>query len=142
MATTAKTYVVEDADEDAPSKIPTAVFPGSLCHLLLREVKCVGEFQERIRLLDGIEIFALQVLHQCHFKRHFVGHVPDNYGDPRKLGTLSRSPATLTGDKLKAIRYPSDYQRLDDSARANGLREFSKGLFAKASSWLVRARVN
>lgn len=34
MAADAKTYVVEDADADATSKIPPAVFPGALQGLL------------------------------------------------------------------------------------------------------------
>jgi hypothetical protein len=34
MATASKTYVVEDADKDARSKIPPGVFPGTLQGLL------------------------------------------------------------------------------------------------------------
>lgn len=34
MATGGKTYVVEDADENAKSKIPPGVFPGTLAGLI------------------------------------------------------------------------------------------------------------
>jgi len=57
-----------------------AIFSGSLGHLLLREMELVAEALKSARLLDGIQIFALEIFHQRHLERHFLGNVADDYG--------------------------------------------------------------
>ncbi len=49
-----------------------AVFAGALGDLLLREVKFVDQALKGVRLLDRIEIFALEIFHQRHLERHFL----------------------------------------------------------------------
>ena len=48
------------------------VFAGTLGDLLLREVKFINEALKGVRLLDWIEIFALEIFHQRHLKRHLL----------------------------------------------------------------------
>ena len=49
-----------------------AVFAGAFGDLLLRQVKLVDQALESVGLLDGVEIFALEVFYQRHFQRHFL----------------------------------------------------------------------
>ena len=51
------------------------VFAGAVGDLLLREMKFVNKALKGVRLLDGVEIFALEVFHQRHLQRHFFRDV-------------------------------------------------------------------
>ena len=52
-----------------------AVLAGALGDLLLREMKFVNKALKGVRLLDGVEIFALEVFHQRHLQRHLFRDV-------------------------------------------------------------------
>ena len=49
-----------------------AVFAGAVGDLFLRQVKFVDEALKCVGLLDGVEIFALEVFHQRHLQRHLL----------------------------------------------------------------------
>ena len=74
-----------------------AVFSRALRHLLLREMKFIGEALEGVGLLDGIQILALKVFDQRHLERHFIGHVANDDGNAPRLARWAarqrRSPA-------------------------------------------------
>ncbi len=117
-----------------------AVFAGSLGDLLLGEVEFVGEALEGVRLLDWVEIFALEILDERHLHCHTFRYVADDDGHAVQLGALGGAPTTLAGDELIAAGAATDDQWLDDAAGADRLGELLESLFAEAGAGLVGAR--
>src|SRR5271156_6954223 len=72
-----------------------AVFPGTLGHLFLREMEFVDEALEGVRLLNRIEILALEVFHQRHLQRHFFRNVTHYDWNAKESRALGCTPATL-----------------------------------------------
>ena len=118
------------------------IFAGAFRHRFLRQVKLMHQTVKRTRLLDGIQVFALNVLNQRHFQRQLVGHLPDDRRHAAQRSALRRPPAPLSGDELKPVaNWPND-KRLNDSTRANRSSQLIECLFAKPSARLVRAWID
>jgi len=58
-----------------------AVLAGALGDLFLREMKFVDKALKGVRLLDGVEIFALEIFHQRHLQSHLFRDVSDDDWD-------------------------------------------------------------
>jgi hypothetical protein len=110
--------------------------------LFLRKVKLIGETLECMRLLDRVEVFALEVFNQGHLESHGVRHVPNHNWNAGETGLLSSTPATFAGDELVAGSNSADNEWLNDSAGLNRPRKFVERFFAEASSRLIRARID
>jgi len=93
-------------------------------------------------LLDGIEVFTLEVLDERHLERHLFRHVADDHWHAIEAGSLRGAPAALTGDELVTIGDPSNDERLYDPARTNRTGEFVQRFLAEACAWLVRAWID
>ena len=83
--------------------------------LFLGEVKLAHHALEGACLFNRVQIFALDILHQRDFKRGLVADLPDDGWDARQTGSLSRTPASLASQKLKARTDGPQNQRLDDA---------------------------
>jgi hypothetical protein len=118
------------------------VFAGAFGDLLLREVKFVGKALEGVRLLDGIEILALEVLDEGHLHRHTLGYVADDDGHSMHLSALRGTPAALACNQLITLALLADDERLHDAAGTDGLSEFIERVFAEARARLIRARID
>jgi hypothetical protein len=119
-----------------------AVLAGALCNLFLCKVKLVCETLECVGLLDRIEVLALKVFNQRHFKSHVIGDVPDHNWDATKASSLGRAPAPFACNQLVPGADPADYERLNNSAGTNRARKLIERFFAEARSGLVRARID
>ena len=50
------------------------------------------------RLLDRIQVFALEIFDESHLERHFFGHVPHNNRNALYRSALGRAPAAFACD--------------------------------------------
>ena len=69
-----------------------------------------------------------------------VGKVADDHRKVVQLGDLGRAPAAFAGDDLEkpaAIRVRADDERLQDAARADGVRELLQKLGLEVAARLV-----
>ena len=76
-------------------------------HRVLRQVEFVDETAIRFRLVDRVEVFALNVLDQRELEqrlRRLLGaDVLEDHGDAREPRALRGAPSTLTGDDPESI---------------------------------------
>jgi hypothetical protein len=105
-------------------------------------VKFFHEAVKGARLLNGIQILALDIFDKREFQRLLVGNFPQNDGHAQELRTLRGAPSPLSGDELISRSDLSRDQRLYDSAHADGLREFLERRFREVCAGLIRARVD
>jgi hypothetical protein len=120
----------------------SAVLTGALRELFLREVEIVAQALESARLLDRVQVFALEIFDQRHLDGEFLRNIPENDGHARLRRSLGGSPAALAGDQLIAKADLANDERLHDAARANRLSKLFESLFAEAGARLIRARVD
>ena len=67
-----------------------AIFAGAFGDLFLREVKFIDEALKGVRLLDGIEIFPLEIFDQRHLQSHVFGDVANDYRDAAETRLAAR----------------------------------------------------
>ena len=103
-----------------------AIFPDRRRDRLLRQLKLVGEPSIRKRLLDRIQVFALNVFDKRHLEQRLLAARRDVAHDDRDTAEpchLGRPPPPFARDNLKPIGdFPHD-NRLNDSVRDNRARE-------------------
>jgi hypothetical protein len=114
-----------------------AIFPGSFCDLLLGKVELFRKALKRARLLDRIEILALEVLHKRHLERHLFRDVADNGWNASHPRSLSSTPPALAGDELIAVADTAHDEGLNNSACCDGTRELIKGRLAESGARLI-----
>ena len=112
----------------------------------MRHLEFADQAVERARLLERVQVLALDVLDQRHRDRGVVRHAADDRRDLVQAGHLRGSPATLAGDDLVARRFagvPSGQRshddRLHDALRANRIGELLQALRAHVDAGLVAA---
>ena len=93
-------------------------------------------------LLDWVQIFALKILYQRHFERHFLRHVADDYRNACELSPLSGAPAAFPGDQLIAAPIRRTTSGWTMPLRSNRARKLVESLFAEARARLIGAGVN
>ena len=64
-------------------------------------------------LLQGCQVFALEVLDQRHLERSLRRQVADDRGDLLEPGPLGRAPAALAGDDLELAPFAADEDGLE-----------------------------
>ena len=77
-----------------------AVFAGARGHFILRQVKLIHQPLECARLLDGIQIFALNVFDKRQLERLLIAHFSQHRRHTEKLRTLRGAPSPFAGDEL------------------------------------------
>ena len=94
--------------------------------LLLREVELILELMVRDGAVDGIEVLALDVLHErkLELRAVIVLPAPDDHRHCREPREFRGAESTFTGDELvRTIDPHCDDERLQDAVRTNGRRE-------------------
>ena len=69
-------------------------------HFILRQVKLIDQSLKCARLLDGVQIFALNVLNKRQLESLFITYIPQHCRHTEKLRALGRAPSAFTGDEL------------------------------------------
>ena len=110
--------------------------------LILGETEIAMEPFVRAGLLDGIQIFALEVFDQSELENLAIAGCANDRRRLDKLELASGAPAAFTGNKFVLVAYLPDDERLDNAAFPNALDKFLEMLAAKLLSWLERARCN
>ena len=106
------------------------------------------EPRHRSRLVDRVQILALQVLDERHGERRLIRELAHHHGHGGEPGEPRGAPAAFAGDDLVALRvraglrrrHDSDDQRLQHALLANGLRELGETFFAQLQPRLVAPR--
>ena len=90
---------------------------------------------------DGIEVLALDILHQSHFHHVLVADGADVGRDSQETSQLGSSPSALTGDNLESVfRYLSQGDGLDDTDSLDAFSQFVQGFLVKFATRLVGVR--
>ena len=114
----------------------------SLCQLFLRAVVFIEIALERQRLLDRVEILALQVLDDGELGDQAVVRFADADRDRLPTGLNGGAQATLTGDELIPLTHDAHQDRLQHVVLFETLREGSNLRFAEVAPRLIRIVVN
>jgi len=92
---------------------------------LMGELELLDQPLHPIRLLEGVEILALDVLDQRHGERRGVGHLAHQHRHLLQSRDLRGTPAPLSGDDFVAAVVDRPYQdRLHQSLLAYGRGQF------------------
>ena len=119
-----------------------SVFAGAVGNILLSELEIGHQAFKCPRLLEGIEILALNIFNQGDLERLRLRDLADDCGNARQTRALRRSPAALAGNELIAGPVRAQDERLDYAARADRARQLLERLFTKSRPWLIRAWVD
>src|SRR5207253_4097002 len=90
---------------------------------LLRQPVLLDQALVRLRLLDRVEVLALDVLDQRDLERLVVGDLANHHGQLTQPRLLRRPPSALAGDEHVPVAVPSDDQGQQHSLAADGLRQ-------------------
>jgi hypothetical protein len=93
-----------------------------------------------LSLLNGVEVFALDVLDERDLKQLFVGDVTDDDRDAKKAGALGRTPSAFARDDFVLPVNTPHENRLDDPVGPDALREFLQAVFLDERARLTRIR--
>ena len=92
-------------------------------NLLLRQMEIVHEPAIRVRFLDRIQVFALNVLDERDRQQLVFRNVSNDHGNFEETDALRRAPATFAGHDLVAAVDAPDHDRLDDAVGPNRARQ-------------------
>ena len=95
-----------------------------------------------LRLLDRVEILALDILEQGDFERLGVAEIADDRRNFVQARLLRRAPAALAGDDLEAMAVRTHDDRLDHAARGDRLRQFGQRFLVEGSARLAGMRLD
>ncbi len=112
-----------------------------LGHLVLRQREVLDELLIRRRLLEWVQVLAVQVLHHRGFQASHVVGGADERGDGGKVGPFGRPPPSLPRDQLvvAVLTNPHD-DRLDDPHLRNRRGECRQGLLVEVLPGLIGVR--
>jgi hypothetical protein len=112
-------------------------------HLLLRQPELVDQPVIGRRLLDRVEVGALQILDQRALERLAGVDVLHHHRDLHHPGALRRPPPPLAGDEQVAAAVPRPHhQRHDHAVRLDRRRQLVELGLAEVPPRLLRARVD
>ena len=113
---------------------------------LVGETELLDEPAQGTRLLQWVQILALNVLDERHGDRRFIGHIADDRRYLRDSRHLRRAPAALAGDDFVALGFAGQVARqrphqdgLHQSLSLDRIGEFAQGLRAHVHPRLVFA---
>src|SRR5713226_2103652 len=89
-----------------------SVFAGAVGNILLSELEIGHQAFKCPRLLEGIEILALNILNQRDLECLRLRHLADDRGNAREPGPLRRTPAAFAGNELVAGPVGAQDERL------------------------------
>ena len=101
----------------------------ALRDLVMREAELFDEAPQPARLLDGVEVGALQVLDQAEDQLLVVaGVAAHDGGHGPQPGQTRGAPPALAGDQLISVAQGSHQQGLQHAVHADGFRQLAKRL--------------
>jgi len=110
------------------------------------QAELLDQPQQRPRLLQRVQIFALNVLDERHGDGGLVGHLADYRGNVRKPRHLCRAPPALAGDDFVALRFSRitmrqrpHQDRLHQTLRLDRIGELAQGFRAHVHARLILA---
>ena len=111
--------------------------------VLVGHVEVLDQLLVRGRLVDRVEVLALQVLDQRLLEHPGVGHRPHDGGNRLQTGPPSGPPAPFAGDQLEAaLPDRSDEDRLEDAQLTHRGGERGQRLLVERAPGLERARLH
>ncbi len=116
------------------------VLPQPRGHLFLRVTGFLDQVLVRLRLLDRVELLALNVFHQRQFEQPLVGHLPDHRRNLQQARPLGGRKAALPGDQLEIPAEGADEHRLQNPVFADRGRQLFEALLVEEEPGLVRIR--
>src|SRR5262249_57545740 len=102
-------------------------------------MKFLGEPAVGVRLIDRIEVLALDVFDERHLEqRSFLpgDDLADDDRHAQEAGLLRSAPTTLAGDDVKAITASPHHNWLNDAVRLNRSRHIIQPRLVHLSSRL------
>ena len=117
-----------------------AALAQSLGEALLGVAEAVDQLSVARRLLDRVEVGALDVLDDGDLQDLAVVEISYDYGYFFETGLLGRAPAPLAGDDLvhlRVARRDAHHQRLDDPLLADRARQLGECRLVEAAARLV-----
>ena len=117
-----------------------SILADGLGNFFLRHVEVGAQLLVRGGLIDGIEIFALDVFDERHLEQLRVsssGHLLDDDRYPRQTRALRGAPAALAGDDAIAIGDLADHDRLNDAVGPDGLGQLVEACVLEAMTRLM-----
>ena len=95
------------------------------------------------RYLDGVQVFALYVFHECHFHDILVLDGADVSRHSLQTSQLGRPPAPFSCNNLKPlVSYLAQGDGRDDAQFLDAVGKLFECFFVKLTSRLVRVRFN
>ncbi len=119
-----------------------SAFADAFGDLILGESEIAMEAFVGAGLLDGIEIFTLEILDESELQHLAIACRADDCWSFGELEFARGTPAPFTSDEFVLVAYLPNDERLDDATLPNALYEFLEMLAAKLLPWLKRARCN
>ncbi len=105
-------------------------------------MKFLNQAIESLRLLDGIQVFALEVFDERDFQGFLVGNVVNDDGNAVHGDKLCGAPAAFASEELISRGAFANDERLDDAGAANRLRQFVERGLGETRARLVRTGVD
>ncbi len=116
-----------------------AAFADHLGDVVLRVIELVGKRLITGRLLQRIEIGALNVLDDGKLERLAIGDIEHDDRHFVQIGALRRAPAPLAGDDLEVIRGAgAHHDRLNNAALADRGGQFGELGVGEQLAWIAR----
>ena len=114
----------------------------ALGDVLLGEPELVDQLAVGQRLVDRVEVRALQVLDERDLELVAVGELADERRDPLEAGEAGRTHAPLAGDELVAVERLGHEDRLEHAVLADARRELLEHGVVEPVARLVRVRAD
>ena len=117
------------------------------CRGLVRHAEFLGQTMQAARLLERIQVLALDVLDQRHRRRRFVRDLADEHRDDVEAGEAGGADAPLAGDDLVALRPAagvgerSNEDRLHHSLRLDAFGELVQRFLVDPRARLKASRL-
>ncbi|GIU90254.1 MAG: hypothetical protein KatS3mg010_1353 [Acidimicrobiia bacterium] len=108
-----------------------------LGHLVVREVEVLDQLLVGRRLLQRVQLLALDVLDDGLLQHRGVVGVPDDGGDRLEADPAGGPPATLAGDELEGVALLPDEHRLEDAHLPDRLGEGREALLVEVLARLL-----
>ena len=119
-----------------------SVLADHLGDIVDREPELVLERLIAARLLDRVQILALEILHERVPERLGVVHLADDRRDRRPSRELRRAEPPLAEDELVAVSRAPDDDRLQDAVQPDRLGELPQVLVVEMRARLMGIRID
>ena len=113
------------------------------CQFLLREAELRQQLFIGTRLLDGVQVLALDVLNESHLRHLCIRCRTHDHGNGRAPRKTRRTEATLTRNELiLSVADSAHGERLEDAVARDGLAQLLQCCLIKLAARLKAVRRN